>query len=193
MNMIKNDWSAIRAFYAALNPLIMAEKKNEWATDAYCWDEGKRMIFFTPIENWLWADIRQCGAVLYPQYPVEGVFVDFANPVAKVAIECDGAAYHQDKAKDAARDKRLTDAGWTVYRISGKHCRLECDEETGAASLPLLFIRRICTLHGISRNDLPESPMPLEEFGNQSGEIDAWWESLLRTRKDALARKRGEF
>lgn len=193
MNMVQNDWNAIRAFYVALNPLILAEKKNEWATDAYCWDEGEKIIFFTPIENWLWADIRQCGAVLYPQYPVLNFFVDFANPVAKVAIECDGAAYHQDKAKDESRDKRLTDAGWTVYRISGKHCRLECDEDTGAPSLPLLFVRRICDLHGISRSVQSESEMPLEEFGNQAEELDAWWENLLRMRSDALTLKRGDL
>lgn len=193
MTLPQNNWSAIRAFYSDIIPLIMAEQRNEWAVDAYEWDGGKQMIIFTPIENWLWADIRECGAVFYPQYPVFNFFVDFANPVAKVAIECDGAAFHLDKAKDAERDKRLTDAGWTVYRISGKHCRLECDEETGAPSLPLLFIRRICNLHDISRFDQPESEMPLEKFAGKPERIDQWWENLLRTRRDALARKRGDL
>lgn len=34
----------------------------------------------TPIERWLWADIRHADAVFYPQYPVGNFFVDFANP-----------------------------------------------------------------------------------------------------------------
>jgi len=154
MNLAQNNWSAIRAFYKSITPLILAEKPNEWATDAYFWDEGKKMISFTPIEQWLWHDIRACDAVFYPQYPVMNFFLDFANPVAKVAIECDGKAYHQDKAKDAARDKRLTDAGWTVYRITGSDCRKDSDEETGASSTPYRFIERICERHGISRNSL---------------------------------------
>lgn len=192
MELLPNNWSAIRAFYARINDLIMSSPRDEWNPGAYCWDDQHNMINFTPIENWLWADIRQCGAVLWPQYPVLNFFVDFANPVAKVAIECDGAAYHLDKAKDAARDKHLTDAGWTVYRISGQHCKLECDEDTGAPSLPLLFIKRICNLHGISKFVDTESEMPLENF-RSSMELDEWWGYTLRNRAEALARKRGDL
>lgn len=151
MTHLKNNWAKIRAFYRSHHADIMATPANEWAMDAYAWDED-RMIFMTPIEKWFWADIRACDAVLYPQYPVLDFFVDFANPKAKVAIECDGEAYHTDKAKDAARDKRLTDIGWTVYRISGAHCRLEQDEETGDLSIPHRFMQSICDAHGISRN-----------------------------------------
>lgn len=193
MSLLPNRWNDIRAFYDKINPLIMATPSNEWAVGAYCWEEHSCMINFTPIEAWLWADIRQSGAVLWPQYPVLNFFVDFANPVAKVAIECDGAAYHLDKAKDAARDKRLTDAGWTVYRISGKHCRLDCDEETGAPGLPLLFIRRICELHDISRFTSSPSEMPLDEWTNVAESIDDWWEHVQSVRKEALSRKRGDL
>lgn len=150
MNFITNDWNAIRSFYAEITPLIMAEEKNEWALGAYCWEE-RPMIFQTPIENWLWHDIRACDAVLYPQYPVLNFFVDFANPKAMVAVECDGAAYHQNKAKDAERDRRLELAGWTVYRISGSDCRKDSDPDTGAPSVGHQFIQAICDIHGISR------------------------------------------
>lgn len=147
---IQNKWNEIRAFYRDFTPLIMAAPKNEWAADAYEW-AGGNMIFMTPIEAWLWHDIRACDAVLYPQYPVLDFFVDFANPKAKVAIECDGAAYHIDKAKDEARDRRLLGIGWTVYRISGAHCRLEQDYESTESSIPRRFMQDICSLHGISR------------------------------------------
>lgn len=145
-----NDWNAIRAFYRDFDDLIMAAPVNEWGMAPYTWDCG--MIFFTPIETWFWSDIRACDAVLYPQYPVLNFFVDFANPKAKVAIECDGAAYHVDKAKDEARDKRLMAAGWSVYRISGAHCRLEQHMDTGELSIPHKFMQRVCDTHGISRN-----------------------------------------
>ena len=115
-----NDWTAIRAHYRLYGKEILSSPKNEWAIDPYLWDNG--MLRMTPIESALWADIRDAGAILYPQYPVLGFFVDFANPVAKIAIECDGAAYHLDREKDAARDDLLNSAGWRVYRISGRDC-----------------------------------------------------------------------
>lgn len=146
---MKNDWSKIRAFYAELTPLILAERRDEWATDAYAWQESGA-IYFTQIERWLWHDIRECGAVLYPQYPVGRFFVDFANPVAKVAIECDGADFH-DAEKDAARDKELRSMGWIVYRISGKDCRTGVDDDTRKISAAGVFIRKICILHSIAR------------------------------------------
>jgi hypothetical protein len=44
--------------------------------------------------------------VLYPQYPVGRYFVDFGNPVHKVAIECDGARWHSYR-RDGARSGRM--------------------------------------------------------------------------------------
>lgn len=147
-----NDWNRIRAHYARITPLILAERKNEWAVDAYDWDEGKGMIHLTPIESWLWADIRNANAVFYPQYPVGRFFVDFANPKAKVAIECDGAAYHLDKAKDEARDELLGRMGWVVYRAPGWLCRTEFNPETGEPGKAAQFVNRIVHHHGLARD-----------------------------------------
>lgn len=193
MTFLPNNWAKIRAFYRDHHADIMSAPVNEWAMGPYAWDE-QRMIFMTPIESWFWADIRACDAVLYPQYPVLDFFVDFANPKAKVAIECDGAAYHFDKAKDAARDKRLTDIGWTVYRISGAHCRLQQDEETGAPSIPHLFMQRICNIHGISRNgrvncDVDDLDFDWEPLGDV---VARWWESA-NERRNQLLRDRGRL
>lgn len=142
-----NNFNAVSDFYKHFHAQIMGAKKNEWGIDPYEWDTG--MIQMTPIESWLWHDIRAVDVVLYPQYPVAGFFVDFANPRAKVAIECDGFEFHQDKAKDAARDKKLTNAGWTVYRITGKDCRdvVGLDSDSVARA----FITRIANNHGINR------------------------------------------
>lgn len=151
-----NNWNALRAHYDRISPLILAAPKNEWAVDAYEWDDGKRMMFMTPIEGWLWAEIRDANAIFYPQYPVGRFFVDFANPRAKVAIECDGAAYHLDKAKDAARDAVLARMGWTVYRAPGWLCVKENDRETGALGQAGEFVRRIASEHGLVREGSDE-------------------------------------
>lgn len=144
-----NDWQRIRAHYAALTPRILAEASNEWATDAYAWDNG--MIRMTPIESWLWADIREANLVMYPQYPVNGVFVDFANPRAKVAIECDGRDFHLDKAKDQRRDKGLQVMGWTIYRITGSECREEFDENTRSSGAGRRLVDMIARNHRVQR------------------------------------------
>jgi very-short-patch-repair endonuclease len=77
---------------------------------------------FTPIEYSLWFDIRGTGMDLWPQLPVGRYFVDFGNPVAKIAIECDGKQWHQDKIKDQERDEDLENMGWEVVRIPGWQC-----------------------------------------------------------------------
>jgi len=119
--MQKPNFQAIKAHYAKHAAAIAATPSTQWAIDPYAWEHEAR-IRLTPIERGVWNDIRSMGMVFYPQYPVGRFFVDFANPRAKVAIECDGAAYHQDKAKDAKRQDEIEAMGWTVYRLTGKEC-----------------------------------------------------------------------
>ena len=128
---LQNDWGAIRKHYAANKAEIMAAPSHHFGIDAYAWDMGSGMISMTPIENALWCDIRQAGLVMYPQWPACGFFLDFANPLVKVAIECDGKEFH-DPAADMARDSILEASGWRVFRITGRDCKIEgeMDEET---------------------------------------------------------------
>jgi hypothetical protein len=114
-------WDAIRSFYDLARSEIMASPPYEWAIDPY---EVDWSVIFTPIEFGLWQDIRSEGAVLYPQFPIGKFFVDFANPVARVAIECDGAKYHLDTKKDRERQAAIESLNWTVYRITGRDCLL---------------------------------------------------------------------
>lgn len=144
-----NNWDAVRAFYDEEGPKIMAGPSNEWAIDAYAWDDAG--ISMTPIERWLWQDIREANVVMYPQWPVAGFFVDFANPVAKVAIECDGREYHLDKEKDGRRDAKLAALGWTVYRITGADCREDFDEETMAPGAGRQLVDLIAGNHKVKR------------------------------------------
>ena len=78
----------------------------------------------TPIEAAIWSDIRACGLPFWPQFPVGRYMADFADPIRKIALECDGAAYH-DPIKDRARDAALEKMGWTTYRIPGRDCYAE--------------------------------------------------------------------
>ncbi len=150
MTINTHNWQLIREFYKMVEPRIMAEKSSEWGIDPYAWDTG--LIRMTPIESLLWSDIRDVGLVVYPQYPVAGFFVDFANPKAKVAIECDGEAYHRDKSKDAVRDAKLAALGWAVYRITGKDCRDGVGLEHGEGTKARELIKRIANNHNIKRS-----------------------------------------
>lgn len=84
--------------------------------------------YISPIEWALWEAIRTRALPMYPQVPACNAIFDFADPIAKIGIECDGAAYHQNKAKDAARDAKLIAAGWTIYRIPGSEC-VRCGDD----------------------------------------------------------------
>lgn len=120
-----NNWNAIRDFYKANMSKIMDADPLKYAVDAYWWHG---IVDMTPIEKNMWHDIRCTGAVFYPQFPVLGFFVDFANPQMKIAIECDGKQWH-DPEKDAKRDAALFDIGWQVFRFTGRECNEPSTEE----------------------------------------------------------------
>lgn len=125
---LQNDWQQIRELYKDNILEIMAAPPYHYGIDPYEWDMGRDIIHMTPIERAMWCDIRCTGIVMYPQWPTCGVFLDFANPVAKVAIECDGKEFH-DPEEDAKRDARLASVGWNVFRMKGSDCLLNGTED----------------------------------------------------------------
>ena len=133
-------WNALRRFYKSAMTEILESGEKHWGIDPY---EIDWMRIFTPIEAALWHDIRAANLVMYPQFPVLNFFVDFGNPASRVAIECDGAAWHLDKSKDAIRDEKLRAVGWTVYRITGKDCITDFNEETKEKGAARRFIDEI--------------------------------------------------
>lgn len=150
------DWKAIRAYYATRHSVLAAAPANRWALDPYEWKEGG--IRMTPIEAALWHDIRAEGLVLYPQYPVGRYFVDFGNPAAKVAIECDGAAWHLNTDADKLRQASIESYGWSVYRLTGRQCFEDTteveDDDSGCVLLvpchARQLLRAIAARHAIS-------------------------------------------
>lgn len=160
-------WAAFRKYYKEAMQDILAYPKNELALPE---DEIKWRKYFTAIEYDFYFEARSLSVVIYPQFPVLQYFVDFANPVAKVAIECDGKKYHADNEKDQIRAKRIISAGWTLYRFTGRECldlgKLACglyddriDPETAAfghvdmaINEPGQKFRKIAIEHGIARH-----------------------------------------
>jgi len=118
-SMVQDNWDSlsirfngIKEIYALLTPEI---KSHNGCVDPYFIDWSR---YFTPIESNLWQDIRSNGLPFFPQYPVAGYFVDFGDPVARIALEADGKQWH-DKEKDEARDRRIQSQGWRVIRYTG--------------------------------------------------------------------------
>lgn len=152
---LAQQFAAVRKHYKALLPLI--KRADLWADDdAYAWDRPSTGITMTPIEAALWQDIRQVGVVLYPQLPVGRYFVDFGNPIARVAVECDGQQWHRDAERDAKRQHEIEGMGWTVYRISGRECLADLEELLidgklkRAPSAAHKLIRHIADAHGLA-------------------------------------------
>lgn len=152
---LNDRFNALKRFYALAMPAMRRTPKHEWATEIY---EIDWVSLFSPIEAALWDDIRAEGVVLYPQFPVAGYFVDFGHPIARVAVECDGFAYHQNHERDRRRQERIEAEGWTVYRIGGADCftgmREEEDMDTGHTKLVVgparQFITQIAARHRLS-------------------------------------------
>lgn len=110
-------WETLRKFYGALQERLEDGER----LDPYFIDWTME---FSPIEDIAWAHIRELGLRFWPQYPIDRFFVDFADPVQRIALECDGKAYH-DAAKDAKRDDILRSLGWRVIRMTGRSLVLD--------------------------------------------------------------------
>lgn len=105
-------FGAIRAHYDGAMPAVRAGNA----------DPYDLAVDMTPIEAAVWIDIRGAGLPFFPQVPVLSYFLDFADPVKKINIECDGKQWH-DPAKDVLRDAKLRADGWTIYRLPGWKCK----------------------------------------------------------------------
>lgn len=118
----------IRQVYARnMSSLERQWKEHPTMIDPYFYDWAS---IFTPVEEAMWGEIRAASLPMFPQVPVLNYFVDFGNPFVKVAIECDGAQWHGGE-RDAKRDHRLNQEGWTIYRLPGYVCKktLPCPAE----------------------------------------------------------------
>lgn len=87
---------------------------------------------------------------LLQQVQAHGYRVDFAivstddASLPRVAIECDGHDFHDrtpgQASRDRARDRHLTDHGWTVIRFTGADI---CGDPIGCANSAFNTARRV--------------------------------------------------
>ena len=76
----------------------------------------------SPIERHLYNVLASRGYKVKAQVPCGRYRIDLALPRYRIAIECDGKAYHSSrsqKAHDRKKDQFLRDHGWTVLRFTG--------------------------------------------------------------------------
>lgn len=76
----------------------------------------------SPIERRLYDCLRFRGEVVKTQVPCGKYRIDIALPAYRIAIECDGKAYHstpEQKAHDRRKNTYLRKNGWKVLRFSG--------------------------------------------------------------------------
>jgi very-short-patch-repair endonuclease len=76
----------------------------------------------SPIERRLYNVLASRGYEVKAQVPCGRYRIDLALPRYRIAIECDGKAYHSSrsqKAHDRKKDQFLRDHGWTVLRFTG--------------------------------------------------------------------------
>ena len=82
----------------------------------------------TPSERLLWSAMRGkgLGVAFRRQVVIEAFIVDFLAEQIRLVVEIDGDAYHATRAKaDAARERKLVRAGYTVLRIPASVLELD--------------------------------------------------------------------
>lgn len=138
-------WSEIKRLYSGIAYGIESVPANRFGVDPHFW--CGTTIELSPIERMIWDEARTAGIVLYPQFPIDRFFADFANPAAKVVIECDGEEFHKDGAADRARERVMESLGWHVYRISGAACHRGMYGEDHRFNEIYWLFGRICREH----------------------------------------------
>lgn len=74
----------------------------------------------TLVETILWSQLRAKqieGLKFRRQQPIGGLIVDFACFEKKLIIELDGGQHARAREKDLERDKKLSEAGYSVLRF----------------------------------------------------------------------------
>ncbi|WP_257009461.1 endonuclease domain-containing protein [Bacillus sp. 7884-1] len=82
----------------------------------------------SPIERQLYDALMLIGYAVPTQIHCGKYRIDLALIGPRIAIECDGKAYHSSpkaKARDRRKDKYLKENGWQVLRFSGRQIILD--------------------------------------------------------------------
>ena len=172
----------IRKIWDIELPHVVADLKAGNGFDPYFVDWTR---WFTPIEWDAWHTIRRLGLPLFPQIPVGRYFVDFGDPVQRIAIECDGREWH-DREKDQKRDEALSAQCWKVYRVTGRECHrggVDWSEHPSKERIQdwlfnssdgvISSVGRVFYGRGSSRIDIGDAMQNLAKHSYQDGERGA--------------------
>jgi len=119
-----NKWEKIRFHYYVNQDAI-----EETYPECLCYAIPITKIdTFTPIEMNVYDLIKTYNLPLLPQYPILNYFVDFGDPIKKIAIEVDSIKYHINFKKDRVRQNEIEKEGWCFYRILCGNTYLPFDE-----------------------------------------------------------------
>ncbi|WP_419841037.1 AAA domain-containing protein [Candidatus Poriferisodalis sp.] len=85
--------------------------------------------FDSPLELQLHEALLEQGVAAETGVTVAGYRLDLAvrQDGLRIDIECDGAAFHQDGARDRLRDEAIETEGWQVLRFSGRRLSTDLD------------------------------------------------------------------
>lgn len=115
--LVNKTEAELAAMVKDLDNQILQRLEKIWTVYGKAPDTGD---FESPIEHLLYDACIDFGiAGLRLQFPVGPYRADLAIPHVKIAIEADGADYHQDKARDKKRDDYFRSQGWQVLRFTG--------------------------------------------------------------------------
>lgn len=68
-------------------------------------------------ESELYHQLLVLGWRGHKQYPISNFFVDIAFPESHLVVEYDGNKYHQDRERDAGREKVIRSLGYDILRV----------------------------------------------------------------------------
>lgn len=135
-------------------------------------EDVKVSPFDSLFEQRVFNRVHDRGYTVIPQYEVEGYRIDLVvlGPKSKVAIECDGDAWHgPDRYEaDLARKRDLERCGWTFFNIRESLFYVERAE----ALAPLWDLLEDMAIHPSGWEpppSVPEDPAPVEETDPRSG------------------------
>lgn len=104
----------------------------------------------SPIEEYMYNAFIENGLNTHcrPQYEIGTKRVDFAFPIAKLVVECDGKQYHHSDGeqieRDQKRDMYLAKKGWRVLHFEGLAIRRNinlCIDQVKAQLQPFLKLQ----------------------------------------------------
>lgn len=82
-------------------------------------------VLESPIEHYFYMELERNSLAEFcrPQFEIGKYRTDFAFPIARLAVECDGQDYHyatqEQIERDQKRDKYFALKGWRIIRFEG--------------------------------------------------------------------------